>query len=170
MTSPIYGWIKYFDTYMAYSTCTCTQTFIAPLLYTYCIAHYTSQTYREQNEEFMYMYKYIQVYRSNNLVQRCLIECWRHGINTDVLLVLCQIYTVQCTDEAQQAEAVLYICISMYMYMYMRALCLEYRVSWVRVPPEAARKSDCLGCAVLLCLVCLFDLACFFLSSFSSLI
>ena len=25
-------------------------------------------------------------------------------------------------------------------------------------------KSDCLGCAVLLCLVCLFDLACFFLS------
>ena len=51
--------------------------------------------------------------------------------------------------------------------------CLEYRVSWVRVPPEAvifSRKSDCLGCAVLLCLVCLFDLACFFLSSFSSLI
>ena len=31
-------------------------------------------------------------------------------------------------------------------------------------------KSDCLGCAVLLCLACLFDLACFFLSSFSSLI
>ena len=30
--------------------------------------------------------------------------------------------------------------------------------------------SDCLGCAVLLYLVCLFDLACFFLSSFSSLI
>ena len=26
-----------------------------------------------------------------------------------------------------------------------------------------SRKSDCLGCAVLLCLVCLFDLACFFL-------
>ena len=33
-----------------------------------------------------------------------------------------------------------------------------------------SRRSDCLGCAVLLCLVCLFDLACFFLSSFSSLI
>ena len=33
-----------------------------------------------------------------------------------------------------------------------------------------SRKSDCLGCAVLLCLFCLFDLACFFLSSFSSLI
>ena len=29
---------------------------------------------------------------------------------------------------------------------------------------------DCLGCAVLLCFVCLFDLACFFLSSISSLI
>ena len=50
-----------------------------------------------------------------------------------------------------------------------RALCLEYRVSCVRVPPEAAHLSDCLGCAVLLCLVCLFDLSCFFLSSFSSL-
>ena len=49
-----------------------------------------------------------------------------------------------------------------------RALCLEYRVSWVRVPPEAAhfsRKSDCLGCAVLLCLVCLTLLASFFLPS-----
>ena len=33
-----------------------------------------------------------------------------------------------------------------------------------------SRKSDCIGCAVLLCLVCLFDLACYFLSSFSSLI
>ena len=32
------------------------------------------------------------------------------------------------------------------------------------------RKSDCLGCAVLLCLVCLFDLACFFLPSFSYII
>ena len=44
-----------------------------------------------------------------------------------------------------------------YIYMYMRQLIFS-------------RKSDCLGCAVLLCLVCLFDLACFFLSSFSSLI
>ena len=42
----------------------------------------------------------------------------------------------------------------MYMYMYIPVMC----------------TSDCLGCAVLLCLVCLFDLACFFLSSFSSLI
>ena len=32
------------------------------------------------------------------------------------------------------------------------------------------RKMCTCGCAVLLCLVCLFDLACFFLSSFSSLI
>ena len=31
--------------------------------------------------------------------------------------------------------------------------------------PRQLRKSDCLGCAVLLCLVCLFDLACFFLPS-----
>ena len=53
-----------------------------------------------------------------------------------------------------------------------RALCLEYRVSWVRVPPEAAhfsRKSDCLGCAVLLCLVCLTLLSSFFLPSHLSL-
>ena len=37
---------------------------------------------------------------------------------------------------------------------------MEYGVSWVRVPPEAAHFFYCLGCAVLLCLVCLFDLAC----------
>ena len=43
-------------------------------------------------------------------------------------------------------------------------------MSWVRVPPEAAhvsyRKGNCLGCAVLLCLVvCLTLLASFFLPS-----
>ena len=43
-------------------------------------------------------------------------------------------------------------------------------MSWVRVPPEAARKSDCLGCAILLCLVvCLTLLASFFLPSHLSL-
>ena len=45
-------------------------------------------------------------------------------------------------------------------------------MSWVRVPPEAAhfsRKKDCLGCAVLLCLVCLFDLASFFHLSFKNM-
>ena len=49
-----------------------------------------------------------------------------------------------------------------------RVLCLEYRVSWFRVPPEAVFFTaffHCLGCAVLLCLVCLFDLASFFLPS-----
>ena len=53
-----------------------------------------------------------------------------------------------------------------------RVLCLECRVSWVRVPPEAAylRKSDCLECAVLLCLVVsLTLLASFFLPSHLSL-
>ena len=48
-------------------------------------------------------------------------------------------------------------------------VCLECRVSWVRVPPEAAHfswKSDCFGCAVLLCFVCLLTLlASFFLIS-----
>ena len=43
-----------------------------------------------------------------------------------------------------------------YMYMYMGS--------------SPTRGSDCLGCAVFLCLVCLFELACFFLCSFSSLI
>ena len=54
-------------------------------------------------------------------------------------------------------------------------------MSWVRVPPKAdgrvrkrqlifLRKSDCLGCAVLLCLVvCLTLLASFFLPSHLSL-
>ena len=46
-----------------------------------------------------------------------------------------------------------------------RALCLECRVSWVRVPPEAAqRKVIALG---VLCCFALF-VACFFLPSFSS--
>ena len=51
-----------------------------------------------------------------------------------------------------------------YMYMYM---------SWVESHPRQLiflRKSDCLGCAVLLCLVCLTLHACFFHHSFSSLI
>ena len=43
------------------------------------------------------------------------------------------------------------------------------------VLPQVVERGTCIyiiivrGCAVLLCLVCLFDLACFFLSSFSSL-
>ena len=50
------------------------------------------------------------------------------------------------------------------------ALCLEYRVSWVRVPPRQliySRKSDCLGCAALF--VCLTLLTSFFLPSHLSL-
>ena len=52
-----------------------------------------------------------------------------------------------------------------YMYMYM------YRVSWVRVPPEAALFSWEKGLPWVCCvaLPCLLDLACFFLSSFSHL-
>ena len=63
-----------------------------------------------------------------------------------------------------------------YVYVYMlagRALCLECKVPWVRVPPEAAHfflwKSDCLGCAVLLCFVSCLTFACFFLPPPSSL-
>ena len=53
-----------------------------------------------------------------------------------------------------------------HVFTCVRVLCLECRVSWVRVPPEAAHFSfDCLGCAVLLCLVvCLILLASFFSS------
>ena len=55
-----------------------------------------------------------------------------------------------------------------YMYMYIHVECLGFESH----PRQLIflRKSDCLGCAVLLCLVCLFNLACFFLSSFLSLI
>ena len=59
--------------------------------------------------------------------------------------------TVQCSGNVAGTSG-LYIQYTYIQYTYMY------------------RKSDCLGCAVLLCLVCLFDLACFFLSSFSSLI
>ena len=56
------------------------------------------------------------------------------------------------------------------MYMY---ICVECRVSWVRVPPEAGKVTalGVLCCfALFVCLfVCLFDLACFFLPSFSHL-
>ena len=52
--------------------------------------------------------------------------------------------------------------------LVVHVLCLEGRVSWVRVPPEAAhfshRKSYCFGCALLLCLG-FFDITCFFLPS-----
>ena len=47
-----------------------------------------------------------------------------------------------------------------------RALCLECRVSWVQVPPEAAHFSQEMSCLPWVCCValpcCLFDLACFF--------
>ena len=54
----------------------------------------------------------------------------------------------------------------------VRDACNSYTHVHVHVHGQLifSRKSDCLGCAVLLCLVCLFDFACFFLSSFSSLI
>ena len=52
------------------------------------------------------------------------------------------------------------------MYMYIECRGFESHLRQLIF----SRKSDCLGCAVLLCLDRLFDLACFFLSSFSSLI
>ena len=68
----------------------------------------------------------------------------------------------------------------MYMYMYILYMCIEAKLETKRSLKLIAlvgsnprqliflRTSDCLGCAVLLCLVCLFDLACFYLPSFSS--
>ena len=67
-------------------------------------------------------------------------------------------------------------CTCTYMYMYIYAskqhsllFVAEHKSScicmYTRGSSFFSRKSDCLGCAVLLCLVCLFDLACFFLSS-----
>ena len=64
------------------------------------------------------------------------------------------------TLTSQCCQCTLYIQTMHIMYIYRCtcgiALCLECRVSWVRVPPKAThflRKSDCLGCAVLPCLV-----------------
>ena len=53
------------------------------------------------------------------------------------------------------------------MYMYIHVECRGFESH----PRQLifSRKSDCLEGTVLLCLVCLLDLACFFLSSFSSL-
>ena len=74
----------------------------------------------------------------------------------------------------EQVSAVTVVCMSCLGYSAGRVLCLECRVSWVRVPLEAAyfskSISDCLGCAVLLCLdICLTLLASFFLPSLISL-
>ena len=59
--------------------------------------------------------------------------------------------------------------LDIYVYTYMWSIECRGFESHLR-QLIFSRKSACLGCAVLLCLVCLFDLACFFLSSFSSLI
>ena len=68
-------------------------------------------------------------------------------------------------------------CISIYIHVHVCSFPNAFQVhmcifttTCIYMQLIFSRKSDCLGCAVLLCLVCLFDLACFFLSSFSSLI
>ena len=67
----------------------------------------------------------------------------------------------------------------MYMYMH-RHVYIEMQnvytcqdetdVELDKLQPCRKYSTPFTGCAVLLCLVCLFDLACFFFSSFSSLI
>ena len=73
--------------------------------------------------------------------------------------------TGQCI---KYGKHILYMCIMYYLninyaYMYMcqlsclgssvgRALCLEYRVSWVRVPPEAVFSLPWVCCVALPCL------------------
>ena len=54
------------------------------------------------------------------------------------------------------------------LYVHMAMGLMIYDNMYMESHPR--QFFHCLGCAVLLCLVCLFDLACFFLSSFSSLI
>ena len=81
-------------------------------------------------------------------------------------------YTCACT----YIHCISCICTYMYMYMFLMRDEKEERKKQARSNKQTGhmymlrqliflRKSDCLGCAVLLCLVCLFDLACFFLSS-----
>ena len=65
-------------------------------------------------------------------------------------------------EKRTQNDTIVYIC-TLYINVCNRTLYVH-----ASHPRQLifSRKSDCLGCAVLLCLVCLFDLACFFLSSF----
>ena len=64
---------------------------------------------------------------------------------------------------------VIMYCFSSICYMHVHCTCtVQYKTTCTCTYPR--QFFHCLGCAVLLCLVCLFDLACFFFSSFSSLI
>ena len=63
-----------------------------------------------------------------------------------------------------------YINVCMYIHVWQYCYLHDSILSIVMDLCIYTCTCDCLGCAVLLCLVCLFDLACFFLSSFSSLI
>ena len=58
-----------------------------------------------------------------------------------------------------------------YVHVHVRKMCIVHmRVILVVAGLSPVQGMYMYMCAVLLCLVCLFDLACFFLSSFSSLI
>ena len=73
-------------------------------------------------------------------------------------------YTQYITSYTMKEFGIRKICMHVH-FVYMYTCTFESHLRQLIF----SRKSDCLGCAVLLCLVCLFDLACFFLSSFSSL-
>ena len=99
-----------------------------------------------------------------------LCEWWNRGYWSETERETLPANRVTSYRPLSHVQHVLY----MYMYMYMverSVKCVECR-GFESHPRQLifSRKSDCLRCAVLLCLICLFDLACFFLSSFSSLI
>ena len=73
-------------------------------------------------------------------------------------------------EKEERSKQGIHVCTCMYMYMKSVPIYVIVHVQEAHFSLFFLWKSDCLGCAVLLCLVCLFDLACFFFSSFSSLV
>ena len=60
-------------------------------------------------------------------------------------------------QEQKEEVHAIYICIHVHEHVHVhvhvgRALCLEYRVSWVRVPPEAIFSLPWVCCVALPCL------------------
>ena len=98
----------------------------------------------------------------------CVCVCVRACVRVCVCVCVCVCVRV-CVCVCVCVHVSVSVCVDANAYTCVRlstcTLCLECRVSWVRVPPEAAlRKSDCLGCAVLhfALFVCLTLLASFF--------
>ena len=132
------------------------RSFLSTFLKLVCYAHIFPCTYACKSVSCMYSNPQVPVVEmrvhihSNMYVHVALYIYVHYCGNASFLLT-----TVRIRDELALTPVKYTPCTST-CNSAGRVLCLECRVSWVRVPPEAAhflRKSDCLGCAVLLCLV-----------------